>query len=405
MHRTPAALLTAALIFILNIVLRFTSFEELLAGIDIDTILLLMNMMIIVGVLSKTGFFRYVASRILAKFYDRPYVLVLLLAGFTAFVSAFIDNVTTVLLITPIVLNIFSELRVDPRPLLLAIIFSSNIGGTATLIGDPPNIIIGSVAGLGFMSFIYNLTPIIIVDFFIFILFYSMINRSWFQEYQAARTKRITMVVPSVNKDLMRESLGILSLVIALFFLEDVFGYPPAIPAMIGAGLILLIARKHVSYEEILGFIDWPTLIFFIAMFIVVKGIEELGVLEFLANGILFLSPNYIALLIVIVWISAFLSAFIDNIPFVMVMVPMIPRLASVMGVEATPLYWALSLGACLGGNGTIIGASANVVVSGIAERNGYPISFKYFAKNGMLVVLLTVGVSTIYLILRYALF
>ncbi|WFO75468.1 ArsB/NhaD family transporter [Desulfurococcaceae archaeon MEX13E-LK6-19] len=404
MHRTPAALLTAAVIFLLNIVLKFTSFDELLSGIDIDTILLLMNMMIIVGVLSKTGFFRYVASVILMRFYDRPYMLVFLLAGFTAFVSAFIDNVTTVLLITPIVLDIFSELRIDPRPVLLAIVFASNIGGTATLIGDPPNIIIGSVADLGFMSFIYNLTPIVVIDFLIFILFFKLVNKKWLKEYQVNAKRTVTVLSVNVNTVLMRRTLGVLFFVIVLFFLEDILGYPPAIPAMIGAGLVLLLARNYISYEEILGFIDWSTLVFFIAMFIVVRGVEALGVLGFIGSGILALSSNKLALIVVIVWISALLSAFIDNIPFVMVMVPLIPHLAHAVGVDATPLYWALSLGACLGGNGTIVGASANIVVAGIAERNGYHISFKYFTKNGMMVMLLTVGISTLYLIFRYVL-
>ncbi len=255
------------------------------------------------------------------------------------------------------------------------------------------------------MSFIYNLTPIVIIDFMIFILFFRLVNRKWFKDYQVRAKRNVATLSVSVNTMLMRRTLAILFFVIALFFLEDVIGYPPAVPAMIGAGLVLLLARNYISYEEILGFIDWSTLVFFIAMFIVVRGVEALGVLEFIGNGILALSSSRIALIVVIVWISALLSAFIDNIPFVMVMVPLIPRLAQAMGVDVAPLYWALSLGACLGGNGTIVGASANIVVAGIAERNGYHISFKYFTKNGMMVMLLTVGISTLYLIFRYVLF
>ena len=405
MHRTPIALLTAAIVLVLNTIMRFTSFQDLLAGVDLDTILLLMNMMIIVGVLSKTGFFHYVASKILMKFYKNPFILVIILSAFTAAISAFIDNVTTVLLITPIVLAIFAELGIDPRPVLLAIIFSSNIGGTATLIGDPPNIIIGSVAKLGFMAFIYNLTPIVIIDFLAFLPLFKLLNRNWFKTYRnfiKKKKKQDISLHSKVDEALLKRTMFILFLVIALFFLEDVLKYPPAIPAMIGAGLLILLARRFIDYEEMLHFIDWSTLVFFMAMFIVMRGIERLGVIAFIANSIVSLSQEPIVLLIIVTWISAILSAFIDNIPFVMAMIPAIPIIASASNIDPTPLYWALSLGACLGGNGTIIGASANIVVTGISEKHGYHISFNYFLKQGMFIVLLTVGLSTIYLVARY---
>ncbi len=406
MHRTLISLLVLAIVMVLNLILRFTDFDTLLRGVDMDTILLLMCMMIIVGILSRTGIFQYLASKLASKFYLHPLVLLAILSGFTAFVSAFIDNVTTVLLVTPVALTIFNEIGVDPRPVLLATIFSSNIGGTATLIGDPPNIIIGTVAKLGFMSFIKNLTPIVIVAFLVFLAVFKFINKGWFKSYIDSINKKGSIIVnyPVVNGVLLKRVIVILALVITLFFLEDVLKYPPAVPAMIGAGLLIALTRDYIKLEDVIKFIDWSTLVFFMAMFIIIKGIEELGTIEFIAKGIASISGNVAITLILILWVSAILSAFIDNIPFVMAMVPVIPIVSSALGIDPKPLYWALSLGACFGGNGTAVGASANVVVLGIAEKYGYHISFKYFMKYGFVTVLTTVGVSTIYLIVRYAL-
>lgn len=233
MHRTPIALLTATIILVLNTIMRFTSFQDLLTSIDLDTILLLMNMMIIVDVLSKTGFFHYVASKILVKFYKNPFILVVILSAFTAAISAFIDNVTTVLLITPIVLVIFTELGIDPRPVLLSIIFSLNIGGTATLIGDPPNIIIGSVAKLGFMAFIYNLTPIVVIDFLAFLPLFKLLNRNWLKTYRnfiKKKRKKDISLHSKIDEALLKRTMFILFLVITLFFLEDILKYPLQFP-------------------------------------------------------------------------------------------------------------------------------------------------------------------------------
>ena len=406
MHRTLVSLLVLSIVIALNLIIRFTDFDTLIRGVDLDTILLLMCMMIIVGILSKTGIFQYLASKLTSRFYLHPVILVSILSGFTALTSAFIDNVTTVLLVTPVALTIFTELGIDPRPVLLAIIFSSNIGGTATLIGDPPNIIIGTVARLGFMSFIKNLTPIVVISFFIFLLIFKLMNRTWIRNYIDVVNKKrnIAISCPSVDSALLKKVLSVLAVVISLFFLEDVLKYPPAVPAMIGAGVLIGLTRKYISLEDVIRFIDWSTLVFFMAMFIIVKGIEELGTIDFIARGIAVIARSTAAALMLILWVSALLSAFIDNIPFVMAMVPVIPIVASMLGIDPKPLYWALSLGACFGGNGTAIGASANVVVIGIAEKYGYHISFKYFMKYGLVTVLVTVGISAVYLIIRYAL-
>lgn len=406
LHRTAAAILGAAVVMILNIGMRFTDFRTLLEGIDLDTILLLMSVMIIVSVLSRTGAFDYLASTILSRFKTRPFALTAILSGFTAAVSAFIDNVTTVLLISPVVIEISRRLRIDPRPVLLSIVFASNIGGTATLIGDPPNIIIGSVAKLRFMDFIENLAPIVVVDFFVFLGVMRLLIRRWLEEY--LRSARLDVLaelgVASIEKGLLRRVLVCLGIVIVLFTLEDFLRYPPAVPALIGAGLLMALARKRISIEQVLADVDWSTLVFFMAMFIVIKGVEELGVMEFIAYGIVGYAKSLTALLMLILWVSAFTSAFVDNIPFVMVMVPVISSISAVLAIDPKPLYWSLSLGGCLGGNGTLVGASANVVVAGIADRHGYHISFKSFMRYGMPVMVATVAVSALYLIIRYAL-
>lgn len=406
LHRTAAAILGAAVVMILNIAMRFTDFRTLLEGIDLDTILLLMSMMIIVSALSRTGAFDYLASTILSRFKTRPFALTAILSGFTAAVSAFIDNVTTVLLISPVVIEISRRLRIDPRPVLLSIVFASNIGGTATLIGDPPNIIIGSVAKLRFMDFIENLAPIVVVDFFVFLGVMRLLIRRWLEEYRrSARLDALAELgVASIEKGLLRRVLVCLGIVIVLFTLEDFLRYPPAVPALIGAGLLMALARKRISIEQVLADVDWSTLVFFMAMFIVIKGVEELGVMEFIAYGIVGYAKSLTALLMLILWVSAFTSAFVDNIPFVMVMVPVISSISAVLAIDPKPLYWSLSLGGCLGGNGTLVGASANVVVAGIADRHGYHISFKSFMRYGMPVMVATVAISALYLIIRYAL-
>jgi len=342
--------------------------------------------------------------KILLTFFKHPFRLIAVLSAITAAISAFIDNVTTVLLITPLVIEIARKIRVNPRPLLLSIIFASNIGGTATLIGDPPNILIGSIAKLGFMDFIYNLTPIVIVDFLFFLVLIRLLNNKWIIQYTKATTRirRLEYYHQPVNKRLLYKVLIALAIVIILFTLEDLLGYPPAIPALIGVSILMLLTGRRINIESVLRDIDWSTLVFFIAMFIVIKGVEDLGFVEFIANGICGISKDFVTIMMLIVWVSAILSAFIDNIPFVMTMIPVIPNIASSLHVDPTPLYWALSLGGCLGGNGTLVGASANIVVAGLADKHGYHIPFKTFIKQGMPVMILTVALSSIYLIIRY---
>ncbi len=403
-HRTVVAMFFAAITIIVNIVLGFTNFKNFIESVNMDTILLLMSMMIIVGIMSETGVFSFIAQVIAVKLYRHPFTLITVLALVTASVSAFIDNVTTVLMIAPIVLEISRKLRVDARPLLLSIVFASNIGGTATLIGDPPNIIIGTAVNLGFMDFIYNLTPAVLAAFLAFILTLRVLYVPWIREY-SEKIRSSPPPLPAsdaVRRGLFLKVLVVFVTVVTLFFLEDIFNYSPAIPPLMGAGVLLLAVKDIVSVDEALKKVDWTTLVFFIGMFIVIRGVQDLGVMDFIARELALGGTNYVVLLSLIVWVSAVVSAFVDNIPFVMSMIPVIPALAALTGQNPIPMYWALSLGGCLGGNGTLVGASANVVVSGIAERYGSPISFKDFIKYGMPVMIATVATSTIYLILRY---
>ena len=403
-HRTTVALFFASVIAILDIVLKFAPFRTLINAINLDTIILLMSMMIIIGVLSETGVFEYIADFIASKMYTKPYLMIVMLSTLTALVSAFIDNVTTVLMISPIVFELSRKLRIDPRPILMSIVFASNIGGTATLIGDPPNILIGTAAHLSFMSFIYNLTPAVIIVFMVYLITISMLFSSWMRDYR----ERISSTVLSkktsiyVNKQMLWKVLAVLGTVIALFFMEDVFNLTPAVPPLIGAGILLIIFRGTISVDRALRKVDWTTLVFFAGMFIVIKGIEELGVMKFIANELALVGKEPLILLILVIWVSAIISAFIDNIPFVMSMLPVIPELAILTHYPSSPMYWALSLGGCLGGNGTLVGASANVVVAGLAEKFGYRISFNYFTKYGLLVMAVTVAMATVYMLLVY---
>ncbi len=404
-HRTVVALIIAGLVFCINLLLRFGSYRELIESVDIDTILLLMSMMIMVSVLSRTGFFSYLASHILSRYFNKPYMLAVVLTSTTALVSAFIDNVTTVLIISPIVIEITEKLRIDPRPLLLMIVFASNIGGTATLIGDPPNILIGSHADLGFMDFIYNVAPAILLSFVVFLVTIRYIFKNWFRDFRrnlGEISLREVKYYVAINKAEVEKVLAPFIIVIILFTLEDTLGYPPAVPALIGVSILLVIFGRKIDIESVLHDVDWTTLVFFMAMFMIIKGVEQLGLMNAIAQGILQYSSNYVILIVLIVWVSAFVSAFVDNIPFVMTMLPVIDILGNHISGGATSLYWALSLGSCLGGNGTLVGASANVVVAGIADKHGYPISFKSFLKYGMTVMIITVFVSTIYLLARY---
>ncbi len=401
-HRTVAAGLTASLTLLALILMGRGYFREVIEGIDVDTIVLLMSMMTMVTIMAHSHLFTYLAVKLIKKTHGDPFLLMAILSLSTGAVSAFVDNVTTVVLMTPIILDITRKLRVDPRPLLLSIVFESNIGGTATLIGDPPNILIGSATGLGFNDFLFNLGPIVAVDMFATILLLKYMFHGWFEEWKYRLKHTIAVEEIKVHRPLMIKSIIAFSITIVLFLLEDVIGYPPAIPAMIGAGILLATASREVTIYKALEGVEWTTLVFFVFMFVVIRGIEIMGVMDFIATSMASLGFGKELMIIVIIWISAILSAFVDNIPFVMSMIPVIKDLNRFLGITSPVLFWALSLGGCLGGNGTLVGASANVVVASIAEKHGYSIRFNYYLKYGLPVMLLTVGLANMYLLLFY---
>ncbi|EAU55538.1 SLC13 family permease [Mariprofundus ferrooxydans] len=388
--------------------------EQAVAGVDFNTIGLLTGMMVIVAISQKTGMFQYVAIRAAKSVKGKPWGVLVMLATVTAVFSAFLDNVTTVLLIAPVTLLITDALGVRPYPYLFSQILASNIGGTATLIGDPPNIMIGSAAHLSFYDFLINLTPVIPVVFLVTIL---MIWLMFGRDLKASEEHRQLIMAFNENeaiKDvvLLKKCLSVLGLVIGGFTFAHYFHLEPASIAMAGAAVLLLMQTwgaplkdKDHAFEGIMAEVEWTTIFFFVGLFIVVTGVEHTGAITWLANRTLAMTGgDFTATVAAVLWISALASALIDNIPFVATMIPMIHDMGpSFGGADALrPLWWALALGACLGGNGTLIGASANLIVAGFAQRAGHPISFLVFMKHAFWLMLVTVGMAHIYLYLRY---
>ncbi len=391
-HRTVAAMAGASVLLLLRIV----PWSSAKGYIDLDTILLLAGMMVVVNVAKDSGMFEYLAIKTAKLAGGKPLRVFLLFSGVTAVVSAFLDNVTTVLLLTPMLIYITRRMNTDPVPFLLSEVFASNIGGTATLIGDPPNIMIGSAAGLSFNDFILNMAPITILDLGIAILLIFLMYRGAFSKSSDAG---LSIDEKTVIKDpeLLKKSVAVLSFVIFSFFFHDVLGIEPAAVALIGASILLLWSR--IPPERALGKVEWATLFFFGGLFILVGGLVQTGVIDRLAAVMTARIHTEAQAIVIISGFSAVASAVVDNIPFTATMIPLIKAMGN---VNTYPLWWALSLGACLGGNGTAIGASANVVVIGIAYREGIRITFRDFLKAGLVVTVATVTAGTLLLLLRY---
>jgi len=388
--------------------------QQAVMGIDFNTIGLLTGMMVIVAISQKTGMFQYVAIKAAKAAKGEPWGILVMLSMVTAIFSALLDNVTTVLLIAPVTLLITDALGVRPYPYLFALILASNIGGTATLIGDPPNIMIGSAAHLSFYDFLVNLAPIIPVIFIV------VIGVLWFmfgRDLKATdESKRLIMQFDenAAIKDvvLLKKSLFVLFAVIAGFTFAHSLHLEPATIAMFGAAVLLLLQSfnqplhdKDHAYEGIMAEVEWTTIFFFVGLFIIVTGVEHTGVINLLAEKTLQLTGgDFAATAAAILWVSAIASALIDNIPFVATMIPLIQSMAPTFGGEEAiiPLWWALALGACLGGNGSLIGASANLIVAGFAQRAGHPIAFLVFMKHAFALMLLTIVISHLYLHFRY---
>jgi Na+/H+ antiporter NhaD/arsenite permease-like protein len=398
-HRTIIALSGATLLLILGILAQ----TEAINYIDFNTIGLLTGMMIIVGITRKSGVFEYMAIKAANLAKGEPVKILVALAIVTAVASAFLDNVTTVLLIVPVTISICKALEIHPVPVFITEIMASNIGGTATLIGDPPNIMIGSAAPLGFMDFVINLTPVIIVIFIVTIFLLKIIYKKQLQTSEENKAKICAMNPVEAIKDtiILKKSLSVIGLVIIGFVTHQYLGLESATIALTGAALLLLLTRE--DPDEILHTVEWTTLFFFIGLFILVGGLEKVGIIESMAReAVAMTHGNLTATTILILWFSAIASAFVDNIPFVATFIPLIKEIGVISHMSIAPLWWALSLGACLGGNGTIVGASANVIVSGISAREGYPITFLGYMKIAFPLMLVSIVISTIYLLVFF---
>jgi Na+/H+ antiporter NhaD/arsenite permease-like protein len=391
-HRAVAAMIGAAIVIFLHIV----PWDSLLIYLDFGTIFLLMGMMIIVNTARTSGLFEYIAIRTAKVARGSPIKVLILFSLVTALSSAFLDNVTTVLLLTPMLLTIAKLMKLNPLPYLIAEIFASNVGGAATLIGDPPNIMIASAAGLTFNEFLMVMAPIALIDLGIVLLMMFLI---YGRSMKVEPHERDVMMKAMENLDenaaiqdrsLFKKSIVTILLVVVMFFFHSLLGLEPAEVALIGAAIILFWSRE--PPELILEKIEWPALFFFGGLFIVVGALVQTGVISQIASAMVGLVSTTGEAMILVVWFSAVASAIVDNIPLTAAMIPLIKDLGTTM--EIYPLWWALSVGACLGGNGTAIGASANVVVLGISEREGINISFLDFMKLGMAVMVITVAVG-----------
>ncbi|MDD9269398.1 SLC13 family permease [Paenibacillus sp. GCM10023248] len=400
-HRTIIAMLGGVLMVVLGIVNQ----EEALHHIDFNTLGLLIGMMIIVSITAETGLFKYIALLSAKKAKGDPVRIMVALVLITAVGSAFLDNVTTVLLMVPVTFSITRQLRVNPVPYLITQILASNIGGTATLIGDPPNIMIGSaVKELTFMAFIYNLTPIVVVIMACMLPLFVLLFRKQIQTTPELRRGILELDEKEVitNKPLLLKSVSVLALTIVGFFLHQMLHLESATVALTGAFILLLLTGEH-AMENAFTKVEWTTIFFFVGLFVLVSGLVETGVITRLAaHAIELTGGDPVATSMLILWLSAIASAFLDNIPFVATMIPMIQEMGN-MGVDnLEPLWWSLALGACLGGNGTLIGASANLIVAGLSGKEGHPIKFVTFMKYGFPLMILSVGLASIYIYIRY---
>jgi Na+/H+ antiporter NhaD/arsenite permease-like protein len=414
-HKTIVALVGASILLVLKIVQQHEAFHVEALGVDWNVIWLLISMMIIINLMKPTGVFEYIAIKSAKWGKGDPFRIMAIFAVVTAVLSAFLDNVTTVLLITPVTLLIADALEVDPIPYLISGALASNIGGTATLIGDPPNIMIASKAQLNFMDFIYHLTPVIVITMAAYLV---MIKFIWGRKLVAAdalKQRIMQMDERQAIKDpvMLTKSLAVLAVVLTGFVLHGMLHLQPATVALFGASLLLLLSAKH-DLHHVFADVEWPTIFFFIGLFIIVGGVVKVGLIKVMSEKVLALTQgNLFATSMVVMWFSAFASAIVDNIPYVATMNPLIIDMAGQIWPNETglqllqhpdlmPLWWSLALGACLGGNGSAIGASANVIVIGISEKAGKKISFMKFMAYGMPIMIVTVLISTVYVWLRY---
>lgn len=412
LHRTTIAMVGATFVILIGILTGLftvsTSFEFAISSIDFNTIGLLLGMMIIVAILGETGVFEYLGVRMSKASKGNMWRLMVMFCIFTATISMFIDNVTTVLLIVPITISVFKTLKISPIPFIIAQVLASNVGGTATLIGDPPNILIGSAANIDFSSFIINMGPTVAVSLFASLFILKFQYRKYLEQKPHNIEDLLSQDEKVLIKDrsVLKKSLAVLLGVIFLFVIHGSINIEPSIIALSGAGILMIVARSRP--EQVLRQVDWSTLIFFAGLFIIISGAVKAGAIDILSNIVLQISGgNPWLLFFMIIWISAIASAFIDNIPFAATMIPLIFAIYNTESVAAVfggfainPLWWALSLGVGFGGNGTIIGSSAGIVATGLAEINGHRITFNQFLRVGFPFMIASVAVGSIVLLI-----
>lgn len=396
--RTVVSIFGAVLMVLAGIVFNFYNQDLAVEKIDFNTIGLLVGMMVIVSILKDTGFFQYIAIKSAKFAKGKPVRIMIIFSLITALFSALLDNVTTVLLMAPMTIVICDNLRINPIPFLLSEIFMSNIGGTGTLIGDPPNILIGSAAGLSFMDFVVNLAPVV---FLISAVVMLVLVKKYRHEIKAseeyvASIMRLNENDSIKNVKLLKKSLFVLVLVIFAFCLHGVLHIESATIAIFGAALLLLLDQQNP--EKALHEVEWTTIFFFIGLFVLVGGIAQVGVISWITDKLLYFTNGSLsATAYSMLWGGAFFSAFVNNIPFVATVILMVQDMGTTFP-NLDPIWWSLALGVCLGGNGTLIGASANLAVAGIAEKAGYKISFKEFAKMGFFITFISIVISHIYI-------
>lgn len=397
-HRTAAAM-AGAMVLILTGVM---SADKALSYIDFNTIGVLVGMMIFVAIVRRSGMFEYIAVRAAKAVHGDPWKIMVAFTLITAVLSAILDNVTTVLLVGPMSIAIARMLKIDPVPFLMGQILASNVGGTATLIGDPPNIMIGSAAHLSFMDFLENTGFAVLFILVALILLMKIVYEKKI-ELGTVDTGAIEKLDPSksiTNRALMKKGIIVLICVIVGFMFHDKLGIESSVIALTAAAVMLIIGREDVN--EAIQDVEWTTILFFMSLFVVVGGLTETGIIKELASKIIDATNGHpMVTMLVLLWASALLSSILDNIPFVATLIPLI-LVMQADGIDVTSFWWAISLGACLGGNGTMIGASANVVLSDISTKHGYPITFKSYLKVGMPFMLLSIVISTVFLVVKF---
>lgn len=397
---------------LLMVIVKIMTEEEAFKAIDLGTVFLLIGMMIIVHITSETGVFQWIAVKMGKIGKGEPFVIMALLILATALLSAFLDNVTTVLLIAPVSMMIAEQLEISPVPFLISEAMASNIGGTATLIGDPPNILIGNSANLSFNAFIANSTPVIIINILAFVITMWFIFGRKMKVSRDLKARIIGLDSTKVITDmkLLKKCLVVLSFVIMGFFTNRLIGISPAVIAITG-GIIILLVSGH-KPAEVLKHMEWDTIFFFIGLFILVQGVVEVGAIKMLADTALTITNGNLQITsMLILWMSGILSSFVNNVPYAVTIIPMIKEMipqiqainpALTETVISNALWWPLVLGACLGGNGTLVGASANVICAGMGNKSGYKISFMEFTKYGIFIMFESMIICTIYIWIRY---